>query len=458
MKIISEPKKTIIKYWESKTIKETDYRLIRFHVRAQCEEGILLLNTVTGELVLLSKEEEAFINHLPAKPSKEVEDLIKHRFLVPVDFDDVKSVKQLRSICRKLDVVKEITSFSILPTTKCNARCFYCFENGYRQINMTSQMAEEVVDYIERVSGGKSIFINWFGGEPMVGHKRISQICDRLTKDGVEFKSSMISNGSLFNEELAITASQKWHLQRIQITMDGSEEVYNQIKNYVGFKENPYYRTINNIGLLLDQGIRVNIRLNLDFHNEMDLPILIDDLASRYRNRNNFCVYVHELFEDEGMQPVHHTDDERIAIESIRVRLESYIKKKGCQVTSDTNHPKLPSLKFRYCMADNPSCVMINPLGELGKCEHHLFKHLVGSIHANGNGIDYDAIQYWMNTEMHKFCEECELYPYCSKLVTCDGGDGCRYDVARNQVSNTKDIMIRIYNQNYCKKEANADD
>ena len=452
MKVISEAKKTIMTYWGHSALKSVKYRLIRFHVRAQCNEGTLLLNTVTGELVLLSSEENEYISCLPANSSKVAEDLIKHRFLVPNDFDEVKSVKQLRSIFRKLDVQSEITAFSILPTTSCNARCFYCFENGYQQVTMTPQMADSAVDYIEKVCHGKSIMINWFGGEPMVGHKRISQICDRLTADGVQFKSSMISNGSLFDENLATTARQKWHLQRIQITMDGSEKIYNRVKDYVGFTENPYYRTIKNIGLLLDQGIQVNIRLNLDFHNFDDLPLLIDDLASRYHSRNNFYVYVHELFEDEGSRPVHHSSDERIKIEENRIRLESYIKAKGCRIKADLENLRLPSLKHRYCMADNPSCVLINPLGQLGKCEHHLFNHLVGDIQYEGNGIIPDSFQYWMNQKTLEICEQCQLFPYCSKPVICEGGDGCRNDIASHQVSNIKDIMIRVFNNRFLER------
>lgn len=447
MKIISKGKKTVISYWRAAAPKDVEYRLIRFHISTYCNEGILLLNTVTGELVLLSNEEEEYISKLPAKPSKIAEELIKHRFLVPVEFDEVKSVNQLRLIFRRLDVEEKITGFSILPTTYCNARCFYCFENGYRQVNMTPQLADQVVDYIERVSCGKSISINWFGGEPMVGHKRISQICERLTNDDIQFKSSMISNGSLFDENLAKTAREKWHLSRIQITMDGSEEVYNRIKNYIGFTDSPYYRTIENIGLLLDQGIRVNVRLNLDFHNADDLPALIDDLASRYHGRDNFYVYVHELFEDEGSDPVHHSQHERIEIENTKIQLESYIKEKGCKSISISESHKLPSLKHVYCMADNPCSVLINPLGQLGKCEHHLFKHLIGDIKFDGNGIDHTALDYWMDPDMQLFCEQCELYPYCSKPVTCDGGDECRQDIARHQVSNIKDIMINVYNK-----------
>lgn len=447
MRIIQNAKETIAKYWGPSPCKDVDYRLIRYHIQAQCGEETLLLNTVTGELVALSPEEAEFLDHLPQKRSKQAEELIQHHFLVPFDYDELKSVNQLRAIFRKIDNPSHITGYSILPTSACNARCFYCFESSYSKVSMTAEMADKVVSYIEANCGGKKIWINWFGGEPMVGYQRICQICDQLNEKGIAFDSSMISNGSLFNKSLAQLAKESWHLRRIQITLDGSEEIYNRTKAYVGLNGNPYYVVLDNIGYLLDQGIRVNIRLNMDFHNTDDIPKVVDDLADRYSGHDNFYVYVHELFEDEGFEPVHHTREEKRVLEERRAQLEAYISERECQCASiyEQQSNKLPSLRHRYCMADNPASVMINPLGELGKCEHHLFKHLVGAISEKGNGIEKSSLRYWLDPDIREFCFNCVLFPFCGIPVTCDGSKGCRNEVMENQVSYVREQMKRVY-------------
>jgi radical SAM protein with 4Fe4S-binding SPASM domain len=443
MRIIQEAGKTIATYWGEQPCKEVDYRLIHYHIKAQCGDDTLLLNTVTGELVLLSQAEADFLTGLPGRVPEYAEDLIKHHFLVPIDFNEMRSVSQLRAIFRKMGTGDDITGYSILPTTGCNARCFYCFESSYPKISMRPEMVESVVRYIEANHGGKKIWINWFGGEPMVGHSRISEICKLLTEKEIEFNSSMISNGSLFTRELAQVASEKWHLRRVQITLDGSEEVYNRTKAYVGLLGNPYYRVLDNIGYLLDEGIRVIVRLNMDFHNSADIPKVVDELAERYGGRKNFYVYVHELFEDEGYDPVHHSRDERRIIEARRAELETYIVERDCQCGSANGQAmgSLPALRNIYCMADNPESVLINPLGQLGKCEHHIFKHLVGDINSSGNGINKADYDYWMNPNMLSECQHCGLFPYCAIPVICDGGNGCRSEVSQSRISSVRKQM-----------------
>jgi sulfatase maturation enzyme AslB (radical SAM superfamily) len=40
----------------------------------------------------------------------------------------------------------------------------------------------------------------------------------------------MISNGILFNEKNIVKARELWHLKNVQITLDGTESSYEQIK------------------------------------------------------------------------------------------------------------------------------------------------------------------------------------------------------------------------------------
>ena len=55
MKVIREAFNTISAYWGVQNCKETKYRLIRYCVQSDYDGKTLLLNTVTGEMILLSK-------------------------------------------------------------------------------------------------------------------------------------------------------------------------------------------------------------------------------------------------------------------------------------------------------------------------------------------------------------------------------------------------------------------
>jgi len=430
MRIITEGREACVKFWRTSNIPDVPYRLMKFTVIEDCQEGTLLLNTVTGELILLNDTELDFLSALPAFPKDEISELISKRFLVPVDYDEVKSVNQLRALLRKFEATEEIAGYTIVPTSGCNARCFYCYESDIPHYNMTEDTAKKIVEYIRNHSDNKKkISLHWFGGEPTLGEKRIDEICCGLSEIGIAYESTMISNGYLFSEAMVRKAKEKWYLRHVQITLDGTEEVYNKTKAYVNATGSPYKQVLGNIALLLEQGIRVSVRLNLGFHNAEDLRNLIDELVNRFMGKKGFLIYVHELFENQGYTRANHSVEERLRLNQIRDDLNRYITEKGCN-NGGENKSQLPCLKTFYCMADTPTSLLINPLGQLGKCEHEFFSHLVGDVD-QGHDFETTDAEYWLRPKYAKDCEACALYPFCGQVESCETNSVCFSDQIR---------------------------
>ena len=436
MKTIVEANSLIKKVWGTPKPKETEYRLIRYHLRTDCDKGELLHNIVTGEMVLLDQRDSKLLRRLPAKLSEDMSELIAHHFLVPTCFDEKKSVYQLRGIISRLKKTENITEYTILPTSDCNARCFYCYESGYPHVSMTKETADRVIDYIAKHCGEKKrVHLQWFGGEPLLGEKRIDQICNGLKQRGIEYKSSMISNTYLFTEEMALKAKELWKLEHIQSTLDGTEEIYNCSKSYVNIKDNAYKRVLGNIGYLLDQGIRVSVRLNLGQHNADDLWTLIDELAELYSGRSGFSIYAGILFNDLGFMPVHYNEQIRLELEQVRLSLEEYIKEKKCKQKSVS----LPHLKMGRCMADNDNAILINPQGEFGHCEHYIFEKFSGDILS---GRDQKGIAYWKELKEWPKCDTCILFPKCVLLQHCGNKNECLDITIEDEIKSYQRHMI----------------
>ena len=73
--------------------------------------------------------------------------LVEQWFLVPQSHDDRLLSRQITDVARMLEKSSDaITHYTILPTTDCNARCFYCYEKGRRRIPMTDRTAQKVAD------------------------------------------------------------------------------------------------------------------------------------------------------------------------------------------------------------------------------------------------------------------------------------------------------------------------
>ena len=98
---------------------------------------------------------------------------------------------------------------------------------------MSQEVALKVAKYIAQ---SDSIALNWFGGEPLYNIKAIGTITNYLIVHNKEFHSEMTTNGYLFNETVVKKAKELWNLTGVQITLDGTEKIYNKTKNYKDVK------------------------------------------------------------------------------------------------------------------------------------------------------------------------------------------------------------------------------
>ena len=149
------------------------YRLISYVIQCPVDDGVLLYHTLTCCMILLTNEEAA---HLTVQ-----QELIDNWFLVPEGHDDRKLCEQIRMTAQLFQPPqKSITGYTILTTTGCNARCFYCYEKGTKPVTMTAETASKVVRYILAHRGEEKVNLSWFGGEPLYNVQVIDQICKEL--------------------------------------------------------------------------------------------------------------------------------------------------------------------------------------------------------------------------------------------------------------------------------------
>ncbi len=400
---------------QQKTDAGSLYRLTTHCLRVERPEGVLLYHTLTGELVLLSRGEAEQLAEFPGPVPPALVELAARRFLVPQDADDTALADQTRDIGRLLSKKDSaLTEYLIFTTTACNAQCFYCFEAGIQKKTMTEETARAAGEYIAAHCGGKPVHLVWFGGEPLVNVKAIDAISGILRRKGVEFRSRMDSNGYLFDAALAARAKADWGLEQVQIPMDGMEEVYNRRKAYVSHQGNPFRRVLGNIGPLLDAGIEVGVRLNLDEDNEKDLYALIDDLATRFGGRPGFTTHFRVLIENKGVAPSVYTEEERRSLAEKAVAMHKYLAGKG--LLSRGHLPHSPVLWS--CWANNARAATITPEGRLGRCESHIDKGLWGSVFSGER--DEEVLRQWREQRSpEEVCRTCALYPWCIRLKKC---------------------------------------
>ena len=442
MKTIFEPAKPYFKLLgEQKVQAGAKYRLMTFVVQAAIDDGLLLLHNMTKEMVLLSQEEQAVFEQSPT----DLPELISHWFLVPEEHDDCQLSLQLRNVARLMEPKQtNITGYTVMTTSDCNARCFYCYELGQARRPMTEQTAQQVAEYIIKHSGGEEVSIGWFGGEPLFNKPVINHIANRLKEAGVKYSSTMTSNGFLLDAETVKEAHDLWNLKKVQITIDGTEQTYNRVKAFIYKGVNAYETVMQNIGHLLAADIAVTIRMNIDMHNADDLERLAEELHERFKDDKHLSAYLHLLFEDNAKRVGACNDDKRrLLMEKMRL-IEDKLEGWGLF----RRHIYEPMIKTGYCMADNDSSVVIQPDGYITKCEHYTDSHHVG--HINQAKQDAEKIAYFKEkgTMVKEFCRQCVKYPDCMFLLSCPNFEECYPEMPQqyeNQLREEMKLMYKVH-------------
>ena len=421
---IAEPTILVDKLWNTREYhRGGKFRLMTYVMRVDFGEEVYLQNIVTGRLVKISREETELLESLPADYSPNMDVFIKNYYIVPVEFDEHQKVVGIRELFRKLEDAergKALNVFTILPTTACNARCWYCFEKGIEPVSMSEQTADDVVAFIKNNAHGQKVWLKWFGGEPTVAATRIDQISAGLKKSGISFASRMTTNGYLFDEAMVSKAKELWNLNSVRISLDGTEKNYNRIKSYVNPKDNPYQRVMRNVALFIEKGITVELRLNFDKSNYTDFYEILAYLKPQYHHNQLLKLFVHQI--NDYTSEINEKDFAGI---------ESWFSDKIYELNSLSRangmlkeNNSLPCLNFFRCDAAKKNAITITPEGKLVNCPERIEPELyVGSI--NSGIVNYELVQSWREAADYVKCQKCILFPRCVKFERCSGKDKC---------------------------------
>ena len=421
------------------------YRPMYYVVEQPVDEGLLLYHAMTKALLLLTPEEaEIYKTNPTALPQ-----LVEQWFLVPQSHDDRLLSRQIRNVARMLEnKTGVITSYTIMTTTDCNARCFYCYELGRPRVPMSQDTSEHTADYIIKHCQGKKVNLRWFGGEPLYNKPVISLICRRLKDAGIDYQSTMVSNGYLFDDHIVTEAKEEWRLKKVQITLDGTEQTYNRCKAYIYKDVNAYRRVIGNIHKLQDADIHVSIRLNIDMHNAANLSELADELHREFSNPKGISVYLHALFEDvKGSKAIHDDEKRRFVFDQIN-DIENRLKDYGFTRSGRLNR----QVTTNRCMADSDRSALIVPDGHIGKCEHFSEDHFVGHIGHEDRDPLMTANFREVRDEIDA-CATCFNYPECIWLKLCEDTPNCYQEEREHKLRKLRQSILRAFNTYKDKQE-----
>lgn len=408
-------------------IQEQVYRPLTYVLTAEERDKKIYYNLLTHEMIAVD------LNELDSMEIRKY--LIENWYLVPEEHNDQELVDECRAVLTLIDSwPKRIHVFHIFTTLDCNARCFYCFEKRMPGSNMTTETASRVIEYMQEQAGEEHIKVIWFGGEPLFNYPVIDIISGGLREKGLQFESDMISNGLLFNNEMLDRAKKIWNLKSVQITLDGTKQIYERVKAYVTECPDPFDKVLQNINSLLKADIRVTIRLNIGLYNHNDMRNLVDFLCEEFEGENNLYVYTKPLFEI-----TQYLDEEKAFIYELSDKLNS---KLNAILSKEKEKRFSQTIVNNACMATGREAVTILPDGKVGICENVNSDCLIGDIYSKELDVKMKE-DFGRRFYQEDKCRPCPLYPNCYIIKGCPNNakDGCDHVEVQRKIRWIKEKM-----------------
>lgn len=377
-----------------------------------------VFNTLTkkcyelGEKLDLSRKSRFSADEVSSNDS--LTELLKNMFLVPENKDEaefyVSFITIARAVKRRRES-KKIGTYTILPTTACNARCVYCFEQGFKYETMNDEVVAQAIRYILDTCERESpIRFRWFGGEPLIGERIIDKIIAAVRSEGIEYSSTIVTNGSLITDDIVRKMQNEWKIKHAQITLDGTEEEYNTRKNYYFNYDSAYWHVLGCIKRLNSQSnIDLTIRINVDDGNIGGVLQMFRELDPFVPNKELVGVNIVPLY---GLRQDGKDSEIIKQCEDLREQIRAIGFSVGTGYSTS-------ALRTNYCMADTPNRgIVIAPNGKLYNCENlSVFPPLGDIWHGITNTELYNSVMKF--EPVRDKCKGCVSLPDCTTFSKC---------------------------------------
>lgn len=264
-----------------------------FIFKVEKNNQVLLYNTYNHSIVLFEKDEYIRVNNLLDENNYDdeyIRTLIEQEFLIESDINEqetyMSDLKQQYKDDPRMCV-------QILPTTACNFKCPYCYQEGICRDKALDEKTVDLIhefmdNYIERNDTIKKVHLVLHGGEPTLNWKVVSKIFDVVKilceKYSLEYDTQIVTNGYLLDKE-KIDLLVANNLRNAQITIDGIYDVHEGRRiSKSGVKT--FETILSNIHEILntDTTGKVNIRINYDKGNIHNVEETIKFLAKEFHD------------------------------------------------------------------------------------------------------------------------------------------------------------------------------
>jgi len=263
-------------------------QLSRFNYSRKINDDYTLINnTLTGALDLIENNIwELFVEKKFTQiESDPLSNLTERGYIYPdISQEEAIFTKLFNSYLKKAK--SRPIRFVFCPTYTCNLNCIYCFEKDLGQnrhkfmdLNMLDKALKGAEMIAER-NYGRMESVELYGGEPLT--EKTKGMVEKILNFALKIKApvTIVTNGVKAGQFTGILKPVKQYIEMLQITIDGPREIHDKRRSYKSGK-GTFDEIVSSIEMLLENGINVNVRVNIDNTNYQYLPYLCDYVENR---------------------------------------------------------------------------------------------------------------------------------------------------------------------------------
>lgn len=427
-------------------------KLSRYNIYQEYNHQLAVLNGITGEIVIAEGKLRDYIKNnidqviIEAYKDKEImKQLIQKGIINRLNLE--QEVEYFSNIVANMQKAALLASHSyiLLPTYQCNLSCQYCYQKKFdlysqSRLTMDKNMVDNIFSSIARIESKRgetrqeAKHITLFGGEPLLkGNQEIIHYIFKKALALGHVKMTIITNGYGLEDYHDLLGSDC--IEHMQITLDGPEDIHDQVRITKG-GNGTYKKILDNIKSVLDQGIKVNIRVNVDRRNIHQLPRLASELMAwnihKYPHASVYVGVIHQTIQDKDIS---HLLDEYDVLTYLTSHLEEYPQlalyglpeaqiMNSLQEALTNGHPATGLFRSTHCQAhSNNLCFDVN--GHLFTCLENdgTERYIIGKLEQKGDITwEDETIDFWQKRQVSRI-EACKICPYA---LFCGGGCAIR--------------------------------
>lgn len=385
----------------------------------------IMLNDIQYHKVMdIKRNSDILIEDLDLKKT-----LIDNRILVNSNQEEYYKLK-LAKMIKRYD--KTFLSLTIAPTSDCNFRCPYCFENEPDPLYMTESIQKDLISFIRCHVEVRKLFITWYGGEPLLAFDRIRSITNEIELMDLKFGADIVTNG-YYLEETVINQLDNLHIRFVHVTLDGLHDVHNKRRLEKRGKDS-FDKIIRNISLMneINPSSKLIIRVNIDKENIEEYHELYFFL---FKNFPNAVLNVYPGFVKKSYGLCAYSERNLLSNEEqAQFVLSQY---KNYHIMDNTHF--LPTTSYTECLARCLNGFLVSPDGYLYKCWTDLGNKEESVGHISNEEYRIDNLSKYMvggDPFSDEKCRKCKFLPIC--------GGGCPHMRLKNIFKDAKIDLCHI--------------